>query len=332
MALLNDTEKYNKLLENQKNAQGKAAAAAFEASDTINGQLKRLQTAFENIFSDQSELGVLLKETFKVAAVTVEVFGLALEAAFTPVRAFTAFIQEVGSAISQALGLDGVNAAFELEKAFQANMKRIRQAQAFVVGLGKVIGKVVGGAAKVVVETGKKALGAVAGFFQSTLGRIVGFIKTAYALIPPPIQAFLEGGVKAVTGTTQNVVGGIGRFVQDTMALGDPRTDGGSTKKDSANTVTPTGGKLGKAKKLTEEQKKQIKMAQLAEQIEKKALATQERKRQAFEDQFRSIDDRRAILGGILNGNEQEVKNAILLRDLIRALEWKTAKFCTKTN
>tara|TARA_R100001163_G_scaffold65707_1_gene64150 strand:+ start:3206 stop:5695 length:2490 start_codon:yes stop_codon:yes gene_type:complete len=319
LALLNDTEKYNKLLENQKNAQGKAAAAAFEASDTINGQLKRLQTAFENIFSDQSELGFLLKQTFKIAAVTVEVFGLSLAAVLTPVRALVAFVQEVGSAVSQALGLDGVNAAFELEKAFQANMKRIRQAQAFVVGLGKVIGGVVGGAAKVVVETGKKALDAVGGFFQSTLGRIVGFIKTAYALIPEPIQAFLEGGVKTVTGT----IGGIGKFVQDTVALGSGVTGGGSGAGQQpqglpGNAVQPTGGKLGKEKKLTEEQKKQAKMAKLAEQIEKKALATQERKRQAFEDQFRSIDDRRAILGGILNGNEQEVKNAILLRDLIR--------------
>lgn len=318
LALLNDTEKYNKLLENQKNAQGKAAAAAFEASDTINGQLKRLQTAFENLFSDQSELGILLKETFKVAAVTVEVFAMGLGSALAPIRAMFAAVGEVGAAISEALGLNGVNVAFELEKAFQANMKRIRQVQAFVVGLGKVIGKVVGGAAKFVVETGKKALDAVAGFFQSTLGRIVGFIKGAYALIPPPIQAFLEGGVKAVASTTQNVVGGIGKFVQDTMALGDPRTGGGSTKKDSANTVTPTGGTLGKAKELTEEQKRQNKMAELAAQIESRALATQERKRQAFEDQFRSIDDRRAILEGILRGNEQEVGNAILLRDLIR--------------
>ena len=71
LALLNDTEKFNKLLENQKNAQGAAAKAAFTASDTIDGQLKRLTTAFQNLFSNQSELGILLKETFKVAAVTV---------------------------------------------------------------------------------------------------------------------------------------------------------------------------------------------------------------------------------------------------------------------
>ena len=68
---MNDTEKFNQLLENQVNAQGAAKKAAFEASNTIDGQLKRLTTAFQNLFTDQSELGVVIKETFKVAAVTV---------------------------------------------------------------------------------------------------------------------------------------------------------------------------------------------------------------------------------------------------------------------
>ena len=192
LALLNDTEKYNELLEKQKNAQGAAAKAAFEASDTINGQLKRLQTAFENLFSDQSELGILLKETFKVAAVTVEAFGMGLNNVLAPIRGIFAAVGEVGNAIMQALGLDGANAAFELEQAFQANLKRARQFQAFVVGLGKRIGQIVGGVAKVVVETGKNALDAVGGFFQSTLNRIVGFIQGAYNLIPKPIRDFLE--------------------------------------------------------------------------------------------------------------------------------------------
>lgn len=319
LALLNNTEKYNELLEKQKSSQGAAAQAAFEASDTINGQLKRLQTAFENLFSDQSELGILLKETFKVAAVTVEAFGMGLNNVLAPIRGIFAAVGEVGAAIMQALGLDGTNAAFELEQAFQENLKRARQFQAFVVGLGKRIGQIVGGVAKVVVETGKNALDAVGGFFQNTLSQITGFIKTAYNLIPKPIRDFLEGGVKAVTSTAQNVVGGIGSFIQETIRLGDVRTDGGSAtaqKEAPVNKVMPTKGRLGTAQKLTEEQKRQLEIAKLAERIEKEALATQERKRQVFEDQFRSIDDRRAILEGILNGNEQEVKNAILLRDL----------------
>lgn len=321
LALLNNTEKYNELLEKQKNSQGAAAQAAFEASDTINGQLKRLQTSFENLFSDQSELGILLKETFKVAAVTVEAFGMGLNNVLAPIRGIFAAVGEVGAAIMQALGLDGTNAAFELEQAFQENLKRARQFQAFVVGLGKRIGQIVGGVAKVVVETGKNALDAVGGFFQNTLSRIVGFIQGAYNLIPKPIRDFLEGGVKAVTSTTQKVVGGIGSFVQETMALGAAGTDEGSTtaqEEAPVSKVMPTKGRLGTAKKLTEEQKRQLEMAKLAERIEKEALATQERKRQAFEDQFRSIDDRRAILEGILNGNEQEVRNANLLRDLYR--------------
>lgn len=50
LALLNNTEKYNKLLENQKNAQGAASKAAFEASDTIEDQLKDYQQLFRIYF------------------------------------------------------------------------------------------------------------------------------------------------------------------------------------------------------------------------------------------------------------------------------------------
>lgn len=319
LALLNDTEKYNELLEKQKNAQGAAARAAFEASDTINGQLKRLQTAFENLFSDQSELGILLKETFKVAAVTVEAFGMGLNNVLAPIRGIFAAVGEVGNAIMQALGLDGANAAFELEQAFQANLKRARQFQAFVVGLGKRIGQIVGTVAKVVVETGKNALDAVGGFFQSTLNRIVGFIQGAYNLIPKPIRDFLEGGVRAIAGTTQNVISGIGSFVQETMALGQVGMDEDSTvaqEEAAVNKVMPTKGRLATAKKLTEEQKRQLEMKKLADRLEKQALQTQERKRQAFESQYATLDQQRMLLEGKLNGNEKEVRYAIEMSKL----------------
>ena len=117
--LLNDFDKLNKLLENQRNAQGAAAKAAFEAGDTINGSLKRLQTAFTNLFADGSELGLLLKSTFKVAAVTVETLTAAVKISLAPFRAIFAAVGEIGSAISQALGMEGVSVAFELEQGFQ---------------------------------------------------------------------------------------------------------------------------------------------------------------------------------------------------------------------
>ena len=86
----------------------------------------------------------------------------------------------------------------------------------------------------------------------------------------------------------------------------------------TVGTTNVRGGRTGTGKTETEQQKRLLEMAQLAATIEQEALATQELKRQAYEDQFRSIDDRRAVLEGILRGNEQEVRNANLLRDLIR--------------
>jgi hypothetical protein len=50
MPLLNDElEKYNKNLENQKNAAGVAAAASDKATGTIDGSLKRLQNTISNL-------------------------------------------------------------------------------------------------------------------------------------------------------------------------------------------------------------------------------------------------------------------------------------------
>jgi TP901 family phage tail tape measure protein len=240
LALLNDTEKYNKLLENQKNAQGAAAQAAFTASDTIEGQVKRLTTAFQNLFSDQSELGILVKETFKVAAVTVEVFGVALTNTLAPVRAIFAAANQVGEAVSEALGLKGVNAAFALEKAFQATLGRAAQFGEFVIGLGVRIGQLVGGLASRIITAGKGVLEDVVGFFRNALERIVGFIGRAYNLIPAPIRKFLERGASAVTG-----------FVQETIDLGRGVTaDEGVDQQQqlqppTQNNIVPTGGGVG---------------------------------------------------------------------------------------
>ena len=249
LALLNNTEKYNKLLENQKNAQGAAAKAAFEASDTIDGQLKRLTTAFQNLFSDQSELGIIIKETFKVAAVTVEVFGVALSNALSPIRAIFAAVNQVGEAVAEALGIKGVNAAFELEKAFQATLGRAAQFGEFVIGLGVRLGRLIGGLASQIITAGKNSLGGVVGFFKTALERIVGFIGKAYNLIPAPIRNFLEKGVSAVTG-----------FVQETIDLGRGFTAGGFITQQEQdlprNVVQPTGGvlKKGKTKGKTKDQ------------------------------------------------------------------------------
>ena len=321
LALLNDTEKYNKLLENQVNAQGAAAKAAFEASDTIQGQLTRLQTAFQNIFSDQSELGTLIKEIFKIAAVTVEVFAVALSNSLAPFRALGEIGAGVGDAIAEALGIKGTNAAFELEQGFQANLKRARDFGNFIVGLGKRIGEVIGGVAKVAVNTGRKVANYLGGIFSSIFGRIAEAIKGAYNLLPPFIRNFLEEGAGAISRAIGGAAQGVGAFIQETIDIGAGVTGGGVTTATAtedlpANQVSPTKGKLATAKKLTEQEKQQLKMKKLADQLEKQALEAQERKRQSYESQYATLDEQRMLLEGKLNGNEKEVEYAIAMSRL----------------
>ncbi len=298
LALLNDTEKYNKLLENQKNAQGAAAEAAFTASDTIEGQVKRLTTAFQNLFSDQSELGVLIKETFKIAAVTVEVFGVALSNTLAPIRAIFAAANQVGEAVAEALGLKGVNAAFELEKAFQATLGRAAQFGEFVIGLGVRIGELVGGLAAQIITAGKNSLGGVVEFFRTALEKIVGFIQGAYNLIPKPIRDFLEGGVSAVTG-----------FVQDTIDIGAGVIAGTTgtqqqqqQQPQAQNVISPTGNNLQKA------MQDRISNAQKYLQEEAKAVAEIEKQGELLADALKSSQRAVELAEARLNGNEDEVR------------------------
>jgi TP901 family phage tail tape measure protein len=220
LALLNNTEKYNQLLENQKEAQGAAAKAAFTASDTIDGQLKRLTTAFQNLFSDQSELGVVIKETFKVAAVTVEVLTAAINAQLAPLRAIFAAVNQVGIAISQALGVDGTNAAFQLEEGFQNIMKTVRQVQNVIIGFGVRIGQVIGKLYAFMIDGGKNVAKGLGGVFAGLFAKVTSFIQKAYSLIPAPIKQFLEDRVGQITSLGETLAAGASSFFTDTAALG----------------------------------------------------------------------------------------------------------------
>ena len=314
LALLNNTEKYNKLLENQKNAQGAAAEAAFTASDTIDGQIKRLTTAFQNLFSDQSELGIIIKQTFKVAAVTVEVFGVALSNVLAPIRAIFAAANQVGEVIAKALGLEGVNAAFKLEKAFQATLGRAAEFGEFVIGLGVRLGKLIGELASQIITAGKNSLGGVVGFFRTALEKIVGFIQGAYNLIPQPIRDFLEGGASAVS-----------TFVQETIDLGKGVTAGTISAPQqqqqlAQNVISPTNGDLTKEqlKEQKELEDRKFKFFAIeADHINK--MRAEEEKRNAAEgaalgkrlqtgaDLIEQADRQAELLQARINGNEAEV-------------------------
>ena len=194
LPLLNDQlVTFNKNLENQAEAQGVAARAAFEAQNTIQGQLTRLGSAFTNLTTEGSEFGIIIRESLKVAAVTVEALGVAFKIVLAPVRAVTAAVGQIGKIIGESLGIDGTNALFTLEQGWIGIKEAITEASDRAVFIGKVIGGVIGNSIKVVAafingvrtKVGNLAQGIV-DFFRQAFEKIVN-------LIPEPLRKLLGG-------------------------------------------------------------------------------------------------------------------------------------------
>jgi TP901 family phage tail tape measure protein len=297
LALLNNTEKYNKLLENQKNAQGAASKAAFEASDTIEGSIKRLSTAFQNIFSDGSELGLLLKGTFQVAAVTVEVFGVAIKAAVAPLRAMIGAVSEIHSAIASALGITGVNVAFELEKAYQQVLGVFLDISNFVVGLGVQLGKFIGAQVTKALNASKDIRNGILGAFGGVFEKVAGFIRNAYNLIPEPIRKFIEGKLS-----------GAQAFIDETVALGKGAI-GGALTPDQTQQFKPQNNIISTNKDLVTsptgktDQEKADELAKIAE---------------AHADRVKKMEQQ-TLLASALNAEEtKNFQRQIAISDLLQ--------------
>ena len=210
--LLNDgLVSFNKNLENQANAQGKAAQAAFEAQNTIQGQLTRLGSAFTNLTTEGSEFGIVIRESLKVAAVTVEALKSAFEITLAPIRLLVGVVKQIGFVISEALGIEATNVLFDLEQgwiAIKEEITRVTQNAEFV---GRVIGGVIGVTIRNVItlrnniiEAFTKATQPVVDFFvgisksvaQTAKNLVEGFrnaFQRLVDLIPEPIKKLLGG-------------------------------------------------------------------------------------------------------------------------------------------
>ena len=188
LPLLNDQlVSFNKNLENQANAQGKAAEAAFTAQNTIQGQLTRLGTAFTNLVADGSEFGVIIREVFKVAAVTVEALASAAQLVAAPFRAIIAAVGEIGSVIATAIGVDATNTLFNLEQGWIGIKEAITKVSNDIIFIGKVIGGVIGVTIRNLITLRTEI---IKGFQTAT----------------QPVVNFFEGVGKLVSGTAQNIV------------------------------------------------------------------------------------------------------------------------------
>ncbi len=194
LPLLNDQlVTFNKNLDNQAKAQDTAAQAAFTAQNTIQGQLTRLGSAFTNLTTEGSEFGIIIRESLKVAAVTVEALGAAFKIVLAPARAVIAAVGQIAKIIGEALGIKATNVLFDLEQGWIGIKEAITKATDQTVFIGKVIGGVVGNGIKVIagfINGVRESVGTLAqnivSFFRQAFEKIVN-------LIPEPLRRLLGG-------------------------------------------------------------------------------------------------------------------------------------------
>ena len=194
LPLLNDQlVTFNKNLDNQAKAQDTAAQAAFTAQNTIQGQLTRLGSAFTNLTTEGSEFGIIIRESLKVAAVTVEALGAAFKIVLAPARAVIAAVGQIAKIIGEALGIKATNVLFDLEQGWIGIKEAITKATDQTVFIGKVIGGVVGNGIKVIagfINGVRESVGTLAqnivNFFRQAFEKIVN-------LIPEPLRRLLGG-------------------------------------------------------------------------------------------------------------------------------------------
>tara|TARA_R100001126_G_scaffold27829_1_gene14895 strand:+ start:838 stop:2265 length:1428 start_codon:yes stop_codon:yes gene_type:complete len=278
LPLLNDQlVSFNKNLENQANAQGTAAEAAFTASNTIQGQLTRLGTAFTNLTTEGSEFGIIIRESLKVAAVTVEALGAAFKIVLAPVRAVVAAVGEIGSVIGNALGIESTNVLFNLEQGWIGIKEAITDASDRAVFIGQVIGGVIGNAAVAVGEFASGVRQTIGGLAQ----KIVDFFRKAFekivSFIPEPLKKLLGGvelpeidfKIKGIKDFGKNFLKGakekaeeLKNSVIEFSGVEKDITVENNKQLDAKNKIVETNGKIKKSvDKITEAEKKAKKEA-----------------------------------------------------------------------
>ena len=102
LPIIQNLERYEELIKNQGNSVGAAARAQTEAADTIAGAWKSVQTAFSDLFSDQSEFGELIKVVLQGAAITIKAFAATLNIALKPLQILISTVIKLGKAIQAA--------------------------------------------------------------------------------------------------------------------------------------------------------------------------------------------------------------------------------------
>ena len=221
LPLLNDQlVSFNKNLENQANSQGKAAEASTTSSNTIQGQLTRLSSAFTNLTTDGSEFGIIIREVFKVAAVTVEGLGIAFQVVGDIVRGVIGVVGEIGKVFTKSIGIDAVGTLISLEQGWINVKEQVTKFGDEIIFVGKVIGGVIGQSLKISFNAVKDFLSNFntglnilkAQFIELTDG-----IKQRFVDLVSPIVKVFQKIVDAIPEPVKKLLGGAAKFAIPTI-------------------------------------------------------------------------------------------------------------------
>tara|TARA_R100000152_G_C6781977_1_gene217848 strand:+ start:436 stop:2544 length:2109 start_codon:yes stop_codon:yes gene_type:complete len=234
--ILKDMERYRELVESQKAADGVAARAAFTASDTLQGQIKRLGVAFQNMFADGSEMGEFLKLTLYGINGTVELLGVAIKTVVFPFRLLANLAQGFFEGLGIQAGPSGpiqklTEGWFVFLKAVDVGFEKVK---AFTVKLGKGMGAV----AQTIVEPMKKAM-----------NWILKKVDEFWNLLP----GWMKWGIKQVTGFAGGVANMTIEGIKDfATAPTDPNGTTSEKKKNEKDSTNELKKQVNETNKLNE--------------------------------------------------------------------------------
>ena len=218
LPIIQNLERYEELIKNQEEANGTAAAAATTASGTIEGAWKRVTVAFQNLFSDQTELGQLIRGTLLSAAATVEALGAAFKLIVAPIRAVIEVVKGVISAVFDVKDSEAVLQSFT--KLWFEIIAAVEDAANTIIAVGKVVGDFIGGLVSKLATTFSNLWNSIANGVQGVVGAITGAFRTAFENALKLVTSFfnaLPNWLKGALSKVGSIAGGIAGAVTNAL-------------------------------------------------------------------------------------------------------------------
>ena len=225
--VIENLEKYEELIKNQENSAGVAASAAATASGTIEGAWKRVSVAFENLFSDQTEVGQLIRGTLLAAAATVEILGAAFKLVLAPIRLVAELVKAVGAAV---FGIKDTEATLQSFTQLWFNIiATVEDVANTIIAVGKVVGDFIGGLIADLaqrfsglwngISQGVQGIvGAITGAFSAAFNQAIGLVNRFFNALPGWLKGALQKAGSIVGGVTSAVTGALKSVAKEIQA------------------------------------------------------------------------------------------------------------------